>query len=237
MGKQRIKVRKKDSEKAEEILSFTQRMADWIVANLKLVIGVSIGVVLVLLASWGYNSYAQSKQRRALKDYAQARARLETLKTANKADYDAAIKAIGAIARQYQGTKIGALARMDLGRLCFDARRYQDAVKWYESARETLAHEEVLADLATYYQALAYRELGKLDRALELLKSIEERFPTRLQREFHWQVAQIYLAQGEYAKAVEQLDLAAQAPGTYPAKPQIEQERLMAKAAVRTPAS
>jgi len=223
----KIKVRKKDSERAEELLGKTNLLVDWIVRNRQVAIGALAGVVLILLGSLGYNWYAHSKDQTALKAYSEARRSLATEAGATAPAPVETLDALARVAEQYQATKIAVLAQMDLGRAYYGRGDYAAALNWFEAALKRAPKADFLSLLAEYHTALCDRELGRIPEAVAKLEAVRERVPATLKREFHWQAALTYELAKDLGKAVENFQRAGEAEGTFPAKALLE-ERLLA---------
>lgn len=222
----KIKVRKKDSERAEELLGKTDLLVEWIQRNRQLVIGLVVGVVLVPLVFWGYSWYGQSQDEAALRAYTQARQQLPVAEAAGGGVPDASLEELARIAKDYGNSKIAALACMDLGRTYYAAGDFEKAFGWFDEATKHLPQDSLLSLLASYHAALCYREQGKTEEAAGLLATIQDRIPAELKREFHWQAGLTYDAGKDYQKALENYQRALEAEGTYPPKPLLEKRRL-----------
>lgn len=230
MSGKKIKIRKKDSERAEEILGKTDVLLEWITNNQQLTIVLAVAVVLIPLIFWGYNWYGRSQNQTALRAYTEARQELEASEQASgtkpAAPSDAALERLARVARDYGNSRIAALACMDLGRSYYAAGDYEQALAWFDEATKHLPQESLLSLLASYHAALCYREQGKREEAAGLLAKIQDRVPAELKREFHWQAGLTFDAGKDYQQALDNYDRALEAEGAYPPKPLLEQRRL-----------
>ena len=217
MGRKRIKIRVKDTEKADQILSKPLRLAWWVRSNLPFVIAFVAVMILVSFTSWGWGIYKRSKEERALREYNQLLSRLGSDSGKGKI-----LTELVDLTKRYRGTKIAILACLDIARMSFDRGDYLNAGKWYKETGKKLENIDPLAIISEYYAALSYEMAGRLSEALECLRSIEKEFPADMRRELYWNIAAAYEGMGKYREALKQYSKALEARGMYPLQAVIE---------------
>jgi tetratricopeptide (TPR) repeat protein len=222
----KIKVRKKDSERADEFFGKTSVLTNWVKGHRQLTVAVVAGVAVILLAAWGYNWYSQSRELAAVKAYTQALDSAPGGADAGAVLSDDSLRKLTNIAEKYKSGKIAVLAEMDLGRACYAKGDYQKALGWFQTATSHLDKKSFLSLLATYHEALCYREMGKIPEAIEHLEAIQGQMPANLKREFHWQAALTYELAKDFRKAADNYQRALEAEGSFPSKALIEERML-----------
>ncbi len=215
MGAKKIKVRKKDSEKAEEILSFTDRLLEWGQKNLTYLLGTLVGILVVVFVVWGVKLYARSKERSALRDYVQLQAVSEQPGKKSTTIEDR-LKKFQEFVQAHRGSKVAGLAMMDMARLLSDAGRYEEAVRWYEEAAKALPEDAGIRLALAYGRASALEAWGKTDEALAAWKTLANEADDGLKRECLWHQARLTAKQGDPKAAVQVYDLALKTQGVYP---------------------
>ena len=94
----KIKAKKDDIEKAEEILSVTQRFSAWVVARRRLIIGVFAGLVAGSVIAWGVQAWSQSRERSAAEAYAVVMAKWPNLDPKDAATWEKIASELAAFA-------------------------------------------------------------------------------------------------------------------------------------------
>ncbi len=103
----------------------------------------------------------------------------------------AQLKQLRQFAEQYQDQEAGALAHMALGYHFFQEKKFAEAAGHLEMAREIPVS---LNDYATFYLALANKELEKPDQVVLLLEGFADGYPASpLRQDAALQLAQAYI--------------------------------------------
>ncbi len=216
MGAKKIKVRKKDTEKADEILSLTDRVWEWARQHVNVLLGTVGGLLFVLVVSWAYGAYSDMKERRAQRDLALLWKETEGLDRKNAAALDEQLNRVKAIVEGHKGTAAAAGAAVTMARLLFDAGRPEEALQWYERARKDFPKESGADVLIDYGRLLCLETLGRVDEALAGWAALAEKVEGGLKRECLWHQARLASAKGDRDKAVQWYDAALAVKGFYP---------------------
>ncbi|SMC17387.1 Putative negative regulator of RcsB-dependent stress response [Desulfacinum hydrothermale DSM 13146] len=224
MGAKKIKVKKKPTEKADEILGFSDRLLEWGRDNMAYLAGAVGGIVLVVLIVWGVGLYNQSKERSAAREYARITAQ-EPVDPANEEALKARLDAFKGFLEKHEGTGAAVLAAVDLGRLLQEAGRYEEALQWYDRAAQDLPEGSALDLTVDYGRALALEAMERTDEALAAWGALAQKADDGLKRECLWHQARLAARKGDKKAAQGYYDLALQAQGAYPGKSLLEAEK------------
>lgn len=224
MGAKKIKVKKKPTEKAEEILSFTDRLLEWGRANVAYLAGAVGGIVLVTLVVWGVGLYNQSKERSAGRDYARLTAD-GPVDPRNQEALKARLDAFTAFLEEHRGTGAAALAMVDMARLLEEAGRHEEALQWYDRAAGEIPEGSSLDLAVDYGRALTLEALGRVDEALAAWSGLAVKADDGLKRECLWHQARLAAQKGDREGARGYYDLALKTEGAYPGDGLLQAER------------
>lgn len=215
MGAKKIKVRKKDTEKADEILSLTDRVWEWARQHVNVLLGTVGGLFFVLVASWAFGVYSDMKERRAQRDLALLWKETEGLDRKNAAAMEEQLHRVKAVVEGHKGTA-AAGAAVTMARLLFDVGRLEEALQWYERARKDFPKESGADVLIDYGRLLCLETLGRVDEALVGWAALAEKVEGGLKRECLWRQARLAYEKGDRDKAVELYEAALAVKGFYP---------------------
>lgn len=230
MGVKKIKATKKNSAKTEEVITMTQRgmaLADehpyWVLSAL-------VGLLLVLVLVYGGYRYQVNKAQQAQAAYAKIMQQWPQHKqTMDPKAWQGIATELQQYIKQHGGTTPGLHAQMDLAQAYFWMHRYGDAAKQDLQVLNKLGSGSAMEPLVRYHLALTYQEMGKTKEALAQWQILENQTAPGLRREMNWHLANLYMQQKDYAKAVNHYERAMQASGGYPSQPLIQQELAAAK--------
>ncbi len=216
MGAKKIKVRKKDTDKADEILSVTDRALEWGREHATVLLGTVGGLLLVLVVSWAFGAYSDMKERRAQRELAGLWKQTEALDRKNPAALEEQIGRTKAMVEGHKGTAAAAGAAVTMARLLFDAGRYEEALQWYDRARKDFPKEAGADVVIDYGRLMSLESLGRVDEALAGWAALAEKVDGALKRESLWHQARLAAAKGDREKAAQLYDAALALKGFYP---------------------
>jgi predicted negative regulator of RcsB-dependent stress response len=225
LGAKKIKVSKKDAQKAMQEVATNQVLSkEWLEQHYTKILAGLAAFLLVLGVFWGFKASGESKERRARVDYAMI---LQTWPGEGNADRQAWEKVIAAFEtylKEHSGAATTNDAQLDLAAACFEAQQYENALKWNKKVLDEHPRDQGLKFLAQYQMALAYDAMGETDEALSQWNAVKGNEPSELNKEADWNIARLYAKKGEYAKAEEQYQMALKIPGGYPSSDLIQGE-------------
>ena len=233
MSARKIKGSKSSFYGTEEILTFSERIADLAREKQNWIIGAAAVVMLALAIVWGVNTYSQSKERQAREEYAVVIAQWPTGDLAGFKGWEKLTGDLQKIIGDYRGTQTSLNAQLDLARAYFWMKRYEDSLHTANQLLQQASSRSALRPLADYHLALAYEESGQLDRAISQWNALARQGVDGLEREVNWHLARLYSNKGEYAKAVEYYEKALKTTSGYPDSPLIQEQLAMAKSKSR----
>jgi predicted negative regulator of RcsB-dependent stress response len=229
LAAQKIKVPKKNTEKAEELLSAFDRLKAWTEEH---AVAVSVCVVLLSLvpvAFWGIGMLGQSKERKGQEAYALVFEKWSDKDISDSKAWEGIIPQLEKCIADHPGTRVSMDARLDLAQASFRVGRYEDARRWAAEVVEKASPGNDLKPLARYQLAQYYEMLGKVDEAVAEWEALRKEELSGLNREVDWHIADLYVKKGDYSKAVSHYESALDASGSYPSAPMLQEELAFAK--------
>ncbi len=216
MGAKKIKVRKKDTEKAEEILSVTQRVLEWGRRHATVLLGAVAGLLCVLVLSWAVGAYSDMKERRAQRELAGVLRETDALDLKDTAALQEHLTRLQSVAEKHQGTSAAAAAAVTMTRLLFEKGRYEEALQWSERAAKSFSKDAAVELLLAYGRLMCLEALGRVDEALAGWAALADKAEGGLKREALWHQARLAAAKGDREKAGQLYEAALGVKGFYP---------------------
>jgi len=216
MGAKKIKVRKKDTERADEILTLTDRVLEWGRTHLTVLLGTVAGLLLVMVVSWAFGAYSDMKERKAQRELAVLWKETEALDRKDTANMEEHLNRMKAVVEGHKGTAAAAGAAATMARLLFDAGRYEEALPWYDRALKDFPKNAAADVVLDYGRLMCLESLGRVDEALAGWAALAEKVDGALKRECLWHQARLAFAKGDREKAVQLYDAALAVKGFYP---------------------
>ena len=216
MAAGKIKVRKKELQKAEEILGIQTRLADWLQAHLWQVLIGGAGVVLIAVLVLAIGSYRQFGEKRALTQYAQLADKFPGGENPDPRQWEGFVPALKSLVEEYPRTKSALNAQLDLAQALYQLKQYEQALQWDTKNLQRLSEDTTRQALVRCRMALCYQAMNRLDEAIAQLEMLEQQNLAGLLRDVHWQIAQLYAKKQEPTRAAEQYQKALDALGDYP---------------------
>lgn len=216
MGAKKIKVRKKDTEKAEEILSFTERLLDWGRRHGAVLLGAVGGILCVLVISWAVGEYSDMRELNARRELAAVWRETESLDPKDAVSLDPHLERLKTVADGHKGTAASAWAAATVARLLFESGRYEEALPWYVRALKDFPKKAAGAMLIDYGRLMCLEAMGRTEEALAGWTALADTVEGGLRREALWHQARLTAAKGERDKALQLYDAALAVKGFYP---------------------
>ena len=170
------KIKRKESKKPDEFITFSAKILEWCGQNLKIVLGVVVGLALLLAIVGAVFVFKASREANAADLYQKALALYPNSSPGgnNPEEYDQAIKALEEVQQRYGSTTVATTALVDLGNIYFEQGAYYKAVLCYNDffQRTNLSHplhDQVLVSLGETYEAKESYE-----KALEIILVVLE---------------------------------------------------------------
>jgi tetratricopeptide (TPR) repeat protein len=225
LGARKIKGSKTSFYKTDEILTFSERAADFAREYQNWMIGAAALVLLALIMVWGINTYSQSKERQAREEYAQV---IEQWPAGDLFAFDGWEKLtadLHKVIEDHPGTQTSLNAQLDLAQAYFWMKRYEDSLNTANQLLQKTSTDSALRPLVRYHLALTYEEMGQFDNAVSHWDALARQGVGGLEREVHWHLAKLYSDRGDYAKAIDHFEKALKTTSGYP-DPSLIQEQL-----------
>jgi predicted negative regulator of RcsB-dependent stress response len=219
LGAKKIRISKKEAQKAkkaEELAVIPMLSMEWIEQHSGKILATLGALLLVMGLIWGFNAYGASKERRARMEYSKVVQNWPADDNASSQNWQQVITGLETYLKEHSGTAAVEDAQFDLARAYFQTRQYENALKYGQKAFDQRHRSQTLKLLAQYQLASIYEALGKTDEALAQWNALKGTETPQLSKEVYWNIARLYVKQGNTAKAAENYDLALKAPGEYP---------------------
>lgn len=197
---------RKKLKQPDEFITFTGKMIEWGQKNLRQIGVVAIVLVGLLLAGVGYRYYNNQKEMQGFTRLNQARVKYAT--EVKKADtpekvYEAVQADYQDIINDYPGKGAGRIARKKLADICFDAKKYDQAIELYKQSlvdfkKDPFYRAIILDDLASACEANKNDEAA--ERYFKMILASPDA-PAKDEAMFH--LAGLYEKQGKTDSARE----------------------------------
>jgi predicted negative regulator of RcsB-dependent stress response len=232
----KIKVTKKASDKASDLLSLTERWDFWLQKNSKYLIG---GIVLLVAVGgivWGVSAYRQSVEARAKTAYVGLLAKLPAEGGEDSKEWEKLIPELETFVQTHAGTKAAIDAEADLVQACVKVKRYADAIKWSNQILVEITPAHPLRPIIREQLAVGYEAMGKTDDAIQQWTEMKKEGSGSFARVISWNLGRLYARKGDYGKAKEEYEAALKTDGAYPGTALLEDEmaRMQPQAAPST---
>ncbi len=224
MGGKKIKPIKKSGKPIVLQENFYDRFKIWAQNHATLVVGTSAAVFFLIAAIWGFRIYTERRETQAKTDYAALAAKLPTADKAAPGDLEKLIPDLQKFVSEHDGTRPALVARLELAKALFQAKRYDASIKAASEALSAAPPGHGLRPLIHYQLATTLEAAGKPDEALKQWAQLKDSGDPSLEREADWNTGRIYAAKKDYAKAAEAYLNATKAPGTFPPEALLDQE-------------
>lgn len=216
MAAGKIKVRKKELQKAEEILSLQTRLAEWLQTHLWHVLIGGAGVLFVAVLILAIGSYRQFGEKRAQTQYGLLADRFPGAENPDARQWEGLVPALKRIAEEYPRTSSALSAQLDLAQALYQLKQYEQALQWDTKNLQRLSEDATRQALVRYRMALCYQATNRPDEAIAQFQVLEQQNLAGFLRDVHWQLAQLYAKKQDPAKAAEQYRKALDMQGGYP---------------------
>lgn len=231
MSNKKIKpVKKLQKKPALPPESAFEKARKWADKNYALVIGASATILFTIILAWGFVTHDRSKTERARSDYGQLASGFPADGKGSTADWEKLIPDLQKFIAEHKDTAPALDARLELAKAFFETKRYEDAIKTGEEALQLARPGHSLRPFIMYQLGYAYESAGKTDKAASTWTSLRQLGIPELEREADWNLARIFEAKKDFARAAEMYQAASKAPGDYPPAALIDQQMAKVKA-------
>ena len=204
----KIKIKKKESKKTEEIITFGGRVINWCKENVKIVTALAAGVALLLIIVGVVFVYKTNREANAADLYQKALVLYPSGSPGgnNLAEYAQATTALEEIQQRYGSTAVATTALVDLGNIYFDQGAYDKTIRCYRdflqrTDRSHPLHDPVLMSLGETYEAKeSYEDALKTFQLL-----VKEGAPV-YQTQAELYLGRVYESKGDKSQAMVHYD-------------------------------
>jgi predicted negative regulator of RcsB-dependent stress response len=201
-----------------------QKALKWAEKNYAVIAGAAGAILLIVVLSWWLAAHKRSELAHAQSDYAVIASRMNVQGHGITTDWEKIIPDLQDFIAKYKDTAPALNARLNLAKALFETKRYPEAVKTGEEALDNVSSGNSLRPLIMYQLAYAYEAAGKADQAAGLWTKLKKLEMSELEREADWNLARIFEAKKDFAKAAEMYQSASKASGDYPSASLIDRQ-------------
>jgi tetratricopeptide (TPR) repeat protein len=229
LSARKIKGSKSSFYGTEEILSFSERIAEFARERQYWIIGAAAVVLLALALVWGVNTYSQSKERQAREEYTEVIAQWPTGDLDKFEGWEKLSGDLQKFIEEHRGTQPSLNAQLDLAQAYFWMKKYENSLNTANQLLQQAPSTSALRPLARYHLALTYEETEQFDHAISQWDALAKQGVDGLEREVNWHLARLYSNRAEYGKAIEYYEKALKTSSGYPDPPLIQEQLAAAK--------
>ena len=202
------KIKRKESKKPDEFITFSAKVLEWCSDNLRIVYGVAGGCALLLVIVGAVFVFKASREAKASDLYQKALALYPTGSPGgnNLSEYNQATAALEEVQKRYGSTAVATTALVDLGNIYFEQGAYDKTILCYHdflqrTDRSHPLHDRVLVSLGETYEAKeSYEDALKIYQLL-----VKEGAPV-YQVQVQLYLGRVYEAMGDKNKAMVHYD-------------------------------
>ena len=202
------KIKRKESKKPDEFITFSAKVLEWCSDNLRIVYGVAGGCALLLVIVGAVFVFKASREAKASDLYQKALALYPTGSPGgnNLSEYNQATAALEEVQKRYGSTVVATTALVDLGNIYFEQGAYDKTILCYHdflqrTDRSHPLHDRVLVSLGETYEAKeSYEDALKIYQLL-----VKEGAPV-YQVQVQLYLGRVYEAMGDKNKAMVHYD-------------------------------
>lgn len=202
------KIKRKESKKPDEFITFSAQVLEWCGDNLRIVYGVAGGCALLLVIVGAVFVFKGSREAKASDLYQKALALYPTGSPGgnNLTEYGQATAALEEVQKRYGSTAVATTALVDLGNIYFEQGAYDKTILCYHdflqrTDRSHPLHDRVLVSLGETYEAKeSYEDALKIYQLL-----VKEGAPV-YQAQVQLYLGRVYEAMGDKNKAMVHYD-------------------------------
>ena len=238
MGTQKIKVAKKPLKKVAPLPPQTviERYRAWMEKNSRYLMGGLVVIVVPMLVVWGAKAYSSHKETKAREAWVQLEAKTASEQGSSQ-NPEKSVPDLDKFVHDYSGTAMALDAEIELQKGYYRVKRFDDAVKLGKELAGKLPKDDSLLPVVIYQTACAALASGNTEEALARWTEVKETGYPGLAREADANLARLYAARKDYAKAAEMYKAATQAAGSYPETALLEQELARVNLSAGAPAA
>ena len=204
----KIKIKKKEIKRTEEIITFGGRVINWCKQNVKIVTAVAAGVALFLVIVGVVFVYKANREANAADLYQKALALYPGGAPGgnNLTEYAQATTALEEVQQRYGSTAVATTALVDLGNIYFDQGAYDKTILCYNNFlqrtdRSHPLHDPVLMSLGETYEAKESYE-----DALKTYQLLAKEGAPVYQAQAQLYLGRVYEAMGDKPQAIVHYD-------------------------------
>jgi predicted negative regulator of RcsB-dependent stress response len=202
------KIKKKESKRTEEFITFGGRVINWCKENIKIVTALAAGVALFLVIVGVVFVYKANRETNASDLYQKALALYPSGSPGrnNPTAYAQATTALEEIQQRYGSTTVATTALVDLGNIYFDQGAYDKSILCYNDflQRTDLSHplhDPVLMSLGETYEAK-----DSYEDALKTYQLLANEGAPAYQTQAQLYLGRVYEAKGDKSQAMVHYD-------------------------------
>ncbi len=201
--------KKKLLKEPDEFISTTMKAMLWLKRNSRLVASACLIVVVAAVAIWGWGVYQNRREAQAQELFSQAykiysRALEASEESTSRDLMNQAAERFSGTVKEFPGTRAAWMARLYRGRADYSLGRYDEAIKEFRGAVDSVpkGDDGTLKGLSLQGLAQAYVAKGECDKAVELLRELRGQAGGAFGTMADWELGKCYEVQGKIQEAI-----------------------------------
>ncbi len=201
--------KKKLLKEPDEFISTTMRAMLWLKRNSRLVGSSALILVVIGIAIWGWGVYQNRREAQAQELFSQAykiytRALEASEESTSRGLMNQAAEKFLSTVKEFPGTRAAWMATLYRGRADYNLGRYDEAIKEFRGAVDSVpkGDDGTLKGLSLQGLAQAYVAKGECDKAVELLRDLRNQARGAFGTVADWELGKCYEVQGKIQEAI-----------------------------------
>ncbi|MBD3344112.1 MAG: tetratricopeptide repeat protein [Chitinivibrionales bacterium] len=189
--------KKKQDIKRDPFIEFLLNIKEKATQHSTIIIAGVAGIILAMFLVMGYNHMAASSLRKAQKAFGNA------MIAYTSSNNQKAIEALALVTENHGNTPQAAYAAYLLGHILREQDRYDEAINWFEMAKNKSKGKSFITGGALEATATCYESMGELDKAVSYFeKALQEEHYGYRAPALRWKLALINKSLNNHDKAV-----------------------------------
>jgi tetratricopeptide (TPR) repeat protein len=202
------KIKRKESKKPDEFITFSAKVLEWCGDNLRILSGIAGGFALILVIVGAVFVFQASRDAKATYLYQKALALYPTGSPGGNdpAEYAQATAALEEVQQRYGSSTVAKTALVDLGNICFEQGTYDRAILYYNDFLQRTKRTHPLRDQVLVSLGETYEAKESYEEALEIYQLLGKEGAPVYQAQAQLYLGRVYEAMGDKTKAMVHYD-------------------------------
>ena len=202
------KIKRKESKKPDEFITFSAKVLEWCRENLRIIYGIAGGCALLLVIVGAVFIFKASREAKASDLYQKALALYPTGSPGgnNLTEYGQATAALEEVQKRYGSTAVATTALVDLGNIYFDQGAYDKTILCYNNFLQRTDRTHPLRDRVLVSLGETYEAKESYEDALKIYQLLAKEGAPVYQAQVQFYLGRVYEAMGDKTNAMVHYD-------------------------------